>query len=356
MKISDFIFQYPTHNVNDGLCRVRLFIKESSIYALLTDIGNYNPSLSVTNSIEIIIAELLQRGLVPRTTMFIEHYYSSSYCSNTFDIVEIKEKYNPIWKSISNSMALKLLGCDETELTSSIKTNSRLISEIDRIRYKMNPSMNFPMNDSSELIIRIEDINKGKKSKRELEKLVEENAKEQDIAKLLKEDLTFLAEVYAHPKDEYIIFSEFPFSEGFVDFVIFTGRSRMDVYLIEIKGANFNLLNSNGDFNKQIENASRQIDTRLGNYHRRYEEFRQMFHRVRQDVENGEQRYNSFLGPRSKLLVDFNKDVNIHTVIIGGRTNDDYVESKRRQDFEYNKNIKIKLETWDSWIRKLSRQ
>lgn len=221
----------------------------------------------------------------------------------------------------------------------------------------MNPSMNFPANKDSALITRIEEINSRKIRKSELEKLININAKEQEISRLLKQDLTFFAELYANPKNEYICFSEFPFDEGYVDYVVFTGRSRMDVYLIEVKGADFNFLNSNGNnlLNKQIENAARQIETRLGNYHRRYEEFRQMFHRIRNAVENGEQKYNSFQGPYTKLGVDTNKDVSIYTVIIGGRTGDDYKESRIRQDFEYNRNIHIKLETWDSWIRKLTR-
>lgn len=358
MKISDFIFQFSSYNKKDGLCRVRIFNdSKNQVYALITDIGSLNTSSSVTNTIEIIIRELIEKGLVPSSAKFIEHYEKHSFHSATFDLVELKDKHTPIWSSLNIVSVMELLECEEKELLSPIKNNMRLITEVERKRYCLNPSIDFPISKSSDLITRIEEINSKKIHKSELEKLINNNAKEQEISSLLKQDLTFFAELYANPKEEYICFSEFPFDEGYVDYVVFTGRSRMDVYLIEIKGADFNFLNASGNniLNKQIENATRQIENRLGNYHRRYEEFRQKFHRIRHAVENGEQKYNSLQGPYTKLAVDPNKDVNIYTVIIGGRTGNDYKESRIRHDFEYNRNIHIKLETWDTWIRKLVR-
>jgi Domain of unknown function (DUF4263) len=65
------------------------------------------------------------------------------------------------------------------------------------------------------------------------------------LQKVLKNDLSVFAKAFANPFDEYICFSEFPIgSTGKVDFAVFTNRSIMHVYLIEIKGAEFNLINN----------------------------------------------------------------------------------------------------------------
>lgn len=357
MKISDFIFQYPTFNRDDGLCRVRIFTRnENKVYALITDIGNLNPSASVTTSIEKISHELIRRGLVPHSTKFIEHYYNSSIQFADFDLISFSSNNRSIWNNINYKELQLLIGCDEVELKSSVRNEPRLLARVEQLRYKMDPSMNFPYRENSEVITRIEDIKNNMISKEEIKSLIYNRSKEQDISRLLKQDLSIFAEIYAYPKNEYICFSEFPFDEGVIDYVIFTGRSRMKIYLIEVKGADFNFLNSCGNLiNKNIENAARQIESRLGIYHRRYEEFRQKFHRIRFAIENGEIKYNSFLGPRPKLQVDPNKDINVYAVIIGGRTGDDYKESTIRHDFERTNNLSIKLETWDTWIRKLTR-
>jgi hypothetical protein len=80
-----------------------------------------------------------------------------------------------------------------------------------------------------------------------------------------------------------------------------------------------------------------------------------MAHRIRDQAERGERIHHAFVGPRGKLLVDPNKDVNVQYVIIGGRTRDDQLESQLRHEFELSFNPQIKLESWDSWVRKLRR-
>ncbi|WP_017151764.1 hypothetical protein [Bacillus bingmayongensis] len=47
-------------------------------------------------------------------------------------------------------------------------------------------------------------------TKVKIETLVKNGAKEQELQRLLKQDLSIFAEVYAYPSDEYICFSEFP--------------------------------------------------------------------------------------------------------------------------------------------------
>lgn len=113
---------------------------------------------------------------------------------------------------------------------------------------------------------------------------------------------------------------------------------------------------SYGAFAKPIDKATHQIRTRLGHAYRNILGFRDEVHRIRMIAENGKVIHNSFLGPISKLGVDPNKDINIRTVVIGGRTRNDAEESKKRQDYEFTFSPPIKIESWDTWLRKFQRQ
>lgn len=65
VKISDFIFQFTPTNLSrtDSLCRVRIFLKDNIMHALLTNIdGKYSPA-SVTNSVEHIRKQLIEKDL-----------------------------------------------------------------------------------------------------------------------------------------------------------------------------------------------------------------------------------------------------------------------------------------------------
>ncbi|MRZ79952.1 DUF4263 domain-containing protein [Paeniclostridium sordellii] len=360
MKVSDFIFKYTTkiNNKNYGLCRVRIFIGvDNTIFVLITDIGDLYPSGSVTNSIEYICSDLIEKGLINNKSTFIEHYEKDTFSCSKFDIIEFDNNGKPIWHMICEENVKELLGCDDNELSSLTHENKRLVSEIDRIKYYSNPELDFEYRENHDVIKRRFEINEKLLTKKQLEDIVMSGAKEQDIARLIKTDLSILAEVYANPKDEYICLSEFPIEDGYVDYVVLTGRSRMNVYLIEIKGADFNFINKNSyKFNEKISEASQQIDTRLGFVFRNYMYFKKYIHDVRRRIENGEILFNSFTGPISNLYVDSDKDINIYTVIIGGRTGDDYRESKLRHDYEMKSILKTKLETWDTFLRKLTRK
>ena len=181
--------------------------------------------------------------------------------------------------------------------------------------------------------------------------LVVQKASERELQIELKSNLSILGAAYAHPKDEYIVFSEFPISHGNVDFIVFTGRSRMDIILIEVKGANFNFLNSDDTIAADINIAVQQVRERFYEIQRNYESFRRDAHDIRKAVEGGEQRYNSTLGSYGCLLVDSEKDIDIWGVVIGGRTQNDSHESRTRHQFEMS-TPRIMLESWDSWIRK----
>ncbi|MFL6465581.1 MAG: Shedu anti-phage system protein SduA domain-containing protein, partial [Bryobacteraceae bacterium] len=170
--------------------------------------------------------------------------------------------------------------------------------------------------------------------------------------------LSIIAEFYAHPEDEYICFSEFPVGDGSVEFAIFSGRSRMDVTLIEVKGADYYLLNQDSyeNFSQKFNESANQIRSRLGLIYRDgLDEFRTRVHSIRKRVEEGECHHNSFVGPHTPLQVDPNKDINLRCIVIGGRTRNDIKESRRRHEYEQTSVPRIGVETWDSWLMKLSR-
>lgn len=195
-------------------------------------------------------------------------------------------------------------------------------------------------------------------SKKMIVDLVEQGTGEQELQRLLKQDLSIFAEVYAQPRDEYICFSEFPVANGVVDFAIFSGRSRMDVTLFEIKGAEFDLVNQGhyDKFSAKIDVAIDQIRKRLRHVIDNIQEFRTHAHQIRQNIEDGKLQHNSLLGPAGALQVDPDKDINIRFVVIGGRTRDDLEESRKRHDVERSTHPPIRVESWDTWLRKIRRE
>lgn len=113
-----------------------------------------------------------------------------------------------------------------------------------------------------------------------------------------------------------------------------------------------------GHYNKissKVEIAVDQIRNRLRYVYENYEMLRGKVHEVREMVESGLLLYNSFQGPSKFLNVDPKKGIEVQSIIIAGRTRDDYEESKKRHDYEFN-SIKIMIESWDSWLRKLRRE
>lgn len=359
MKIIDMIHRYPTHSAIglDGICRVRIFINSNGeIHSLLTDLASKNPSSSVTNSVENIYHSLIQRGIIPAESKIIEHYEDIKLSNHTFDLVSFNKVTE--WTKIKLETVLALLDCEETELSQLTATNSRLVNEIDRIRYEINPHVDFPYREDPDVIRRRMDIESNSIDKASILKLIQDGSKEQDIARHLKKDLSVFGEVYANPDEEYICFSEFPIFDGFVDYVVFTSRSRMDIYLIEAKGANFNLVNQGGyeSFSSKVEEAAGQLRKRIGLIYKNYETFRKEVHQIRVMVESGEKIYNSLIGPKGYLEVDPNKEINIFPVLIAGRTVDDFKESLKRHEYENSTKPTIKVESWDSWLRKLRRQ
>ena len=340
MKISDFIFRYQAHreSVHDSICRVRVFHTDR-VAALLTDLGERNTGSSVTNSIESLCRHLVEAGHVPANARFIEHYETTHMSEAAFAIVTESDGL-PRWTRISADTAATMLGCPLAELEQATRHEPRLAAQIEKLRVQIDPYINRPYQVSVAVLNRRNEILRHRIPVEQLRGAVEEGANELSMHRLIAQDLSLIAELYARPEEEYIAFSQFPVDSGFVDFALFSGRTRMDVTLIEIKGADF-----------ALNDARSQIASRLGYIVRQYPQFRAMVHRIRERVEQGHQAYNSFPGPRLPLQVDTARDINVNYVVIGGRS----IDAVERRAFEMSFEPFIQLETWDSWIKKLRR-
>lgn len=361
MKLSDFIFRYPVGiaRTRQGLCRVRTFFSfQSGVTVLLTDIGEFAVGSSITNVVEHIHQALLLRGMIPTDARVIEHYERHGVEGGSFSVVSFGPAGDPSWVRMPMQDVLLILSCDSNEFTRSTAMDSRLVAEIERLRNAIDPFAGAPWLEEPAIVNRRGEIENGMISKALLSQLVSAGATEREFQQLLKRDPSFFGELYGDPHEEYIVFSEYPLADGFIDFVVFTGRSRMEVVLIEIKGADFFLINgdSYGEFSQKINQAAGQIRRRIGEIYRDMSTFRRYAHKVRRAAESGAPRHGAFMGPHPKLLVDPNKDIELRSVIIGGRTRDDPFESTKRHDFEHGASPPIRIESWDTWIRKLQRQ
>lgn len=367
MKILDFVFDFgkPSSEIG-GLCRVRSYVTSNHDKSItfLTELDK-NDGQSVTNAIELIIQKLInEKGF--SNHIFIEHYERDNNI-DTFDKVIIENKLVK-WIRLNETEVKNIIGVkDFLDLFNDRSSlNNRIQTQADQIRFQRNPWVGSPYPKDDAFIDRKLSIEENMKSKKDLINLIEQGYKEQEILAFLKQDLSFFGEVYADPEDEYIVFSEYPVKkgakskDGFIDFVLFTGRSRMDVILIEVKGANFNLFNQSGygQPHADISKAEQQIRDRLrAVYYKDMPFFKKQCHIFRDEAENGKLKLKNYLvGAEGKLQVDPNKEIKIRTVIIGGRTQNDQEESLKRHMFEASHTIPITLESWDTWIRKLKRE
>ncbi|MCL2571240.1 MAG: DUF4263 domain-containing protein [Defluviitaleaceae bacterium] len=359
MVISDFIFN-NSKKASNCFCRVRICVNGlGDVCAVLTDISNYISSNSVTNSVEDLHEALLYKGHIPEKAEIYEHY-EDYMLGSSFDRVILSSTAQTKWVSCNKERFCEKYELDSNAFFAKTDADTRLMPQLIILAREQDPFRNFPYSPDPQVVNRRIEIEKNMLKKFELMRMIEKNATEKDLLCMLKTDLSVFAEVYANPDEEYICFSEFPIGNvGKVDFVLFSGRSRMDVTLIEIKGADFPLLTNRGGykgvFASKIDIALNQVLDRYRYIYGSSDIFRKEVHRIRRDVENGKCRYNSLLGPRGYLQVDPEKDIVIRNVIIGGRTVDDLNESRKRHDFENRATPPMHLETWDSWLRKLSR-
>lgn len=360
MKLSDQIIQFPgCSSYRQNLCRVRTFLGPSNaVVALVTDLSDAHPGQSITNAIEQVHATLIQRGIVLPGTQLIEHYERISCGEPTFDLVDFIENGSPSWRSISIKQVADILQCTSDELLTQTLSVARLAEEVDRMSAAIDPFGRSPWLESPEVVNRRFEIEATMVSRKEIQELVDRGATERELQSLLKRDLSLFGELYASPHECYIAFSEFPLADGFVDFTVFTSASRMEIVLIEIKGADFFLVNDDayGEFAQSMNRAAGQIRRRVGDIYRGLASFRKQAHKIRARAEAGEIIHGAFLGPQCPLEVDPDKDITIRTVVVGGRTRNDQAESRKRHDFEHGVSPPIKIESWDTWLRKLRRQ
>ncbi len=359
MKVTDRIHRFSKKNNLDGLYRLRIFCNSKmQVVAVITSVGDKNPSTSIQNAIEVIIEDLISTGVVPMNAWFIEHYEKEFLGKEKFLLVKISEEGYPDWKELKQEDVACILECSKKELESSTLSDDRLIGDLDRLGTEIAPSMSFWQSQPTNVLKRHIEIEKGGISKKSIQDLIDKKAKEEDFLVHLRKDLSVFGEIYAQPHDDYIIFSEFPIGKGFVDFLILTGVSFMDVILVEVKGADFNMYNQS-HYDKparNIEVAIDQIRTRMRYITENLQGFRSNIHSVRESVEQGEIFSNSFIGPRGYLEVDPEKDITIHAVVIGGKSVNDLKEAKKRHEYSSSLNLNLKLESWDTWVRKLRRK
>lgn len=361
MKICDFIFRFKTHPSAQkaGICRVRIFVNmnEGAVYAVLSDLYE-NPCSSVTNSIETIVSQLISLEKIPKNAVIIEHYPKSILSGiDTFDIVDFATKGHPSWSAINMQRCLQLLGCKKNEFE-DYSHNPRVQAEIHNAIKGIPKIEQFEYIEEPEITERRLEIENNQYNLIDVQRMLAKNPIESEMATFIKNDMSLLAEIYASISDEYICFSEFPVGNGRADFVVFTGRSRMSVYIIEIKGANISLRKKNhyDSFRSSVQEGKDQLEERAKYCKENYEKFRRFTYSVLEDVKNNKRPYNAFLGPNYQLQVDPNKDIHITYVLIAGRTSDDLHDSQRRHMAENSSNFNIQVETWDSWLNKLTRK
>ncbi|WP_339308271.1 Shedu anti-phage system protein SduA domain-containing protein [Paenibacillus sp. FSL L8-0435] len=130
----------------------------------------------------------------------------------------------------------------------------------------------------------------------------------------------------------------------------------MKVYFIEVKGADFSLINNptkkgatfNASFLEGIDQIIRRKQYSLANEL----SYRDEAHRIRTIVASGTQMYNSLLCAKGPLLVDKGKPVSVRGVVIGGRSIQglNQIEAEKRDAWRKSIDFHIELMSWDSFL------
>ena len=79
---------------------------------------------------------------------------------------------------------------------------------------------NYVYKEPEEITIQRNKIYKNQRNIEDFIELIEENSQEMKIHKLIKEDLSFMADYLAEPYEEYICFSNYPIGDKIADFVV----------------------------------------------------------------------------------------------------------------------------------------
>lgn len=347
MKINDFIYNYK-----QTICRVRTYVNNDQKYFIISELKE-NQGPSVTNSIEFLIQSLVKQGFAEPQDIFIEHYPKCNFIPEEFDEIKLDELNSPKWCRRNKEKVMLLINENISDFDVDTNKNQKNKIDIFKNEYTELEFIDYKFVESPNITMRREKNRKSIVSKEILKKLIKSKASEYEIGSVLKKDLSIFAEAYAKPSDEYICFSEFPFFDKRVDFVVFTGRSSMKVFLIEIKGADNKILNKNsyGTFSHKFNEGMAQLYNEFDYIQNNKEMVRKEMHRIRQAAIDDE--INCFKGPKFNLNVDPNKTVTFYGVLICGYTDNDLVESNKRHSQENEHSDNIIIETWDSFINKL---
>lgn len=114
----DFEFGYMDYNKRTARHRVRMFPTDNWTTILVTDRSEKNKCASVTNSIEYLMTELVDKEhLNPERIVVIEHYDDAR---ETFDLVKLEHLkdgrfVNPEWTPISREEVEKWCGIAEVK-------------------------------------------------------------------------------------------------------------------------------------------------------------------------------------------------------------------------------------------------
>lgn len=132
MKTEDILLSFPG-NHSPGYCRVRLFKSgDGKQIAILTSLSDWLPTVSVTNAVEDIRGELINRRLIRASTMIIEHYEpSKSGPAESFDVVTFSP--GPNWSRIESREVQRLIDSDFDELARSTIASPDYHAEISHI-------------------------------------------------------------------------------------------------------------------------------------------------------------------------------------------------------------------------------
>ena len=185
--------------------------------------------------------------------------------------------------------------------------------------------------------------------------LIEENSQEMKIQKLIKEDLSFMADYLAEPHEEYICFSNYPIGDKIADFVVLTSRSKMKVCIVEVKGADFKIVKANHyqGLNVHMNDAITQLKNHMEYINRNYSSFRTQIHEDKDKAINEEYSGNYLVGPRKTLLVDPQKDIDVKYIAIGGVEREDKSIEESHEIVKCKPADNLEIASWNSFVRKL---
>ncbi len=177
---------------------------------------------------------------------------------------------------------------------------------------------------------------------------------EQAIGNFLSQDLSVFGDVFSHPTGEFVVFKEYQLDQGnTVDYVVFTNRARMEVIMVEAKGADFSFLKANGDPNARIGDAAAKVKQRFSYAKQNYWKFRTDALDLWRKVQQGKRLHQAVVG--RPLQIDPNKEITWSGAVIAGYERDEFEVSRKRNLLEDGNSPVIRYYTWQSFLRRIVR-